>query len=411
MTFLRILTGVAFLISFGMSPASLALVGDSLAQSTRTIHVPGDAPSIQAAIDMASDGELVLVAPGLYRENIQLEGKTITLASQFHTTHDHSLIDQTIIDGGSNTVILVGSSVGPQTRIIGFTIRNGNDGISAWAKLDILNNRFTDNNDAIDYEAGGGICRHNVFENNHDDAIDIDGPTEATIEYNTIRNNYDDGIEIRLHKYSGTTLNIIIRRNIISGNLEDGIQLIDYPDLSDRVFHIERNLIEGSGKVGLGLMDKGISTEDFRGSSVTERIYIFNNTFIGNDYGITGGDNLIALNNIFVGSITLALKNVDGKSIAAHNLFWGNGTDYQNSNLDTGSTIGEDPRLDPNYRLMGGSPAIDKGSAFFIWNSENVLDLHPTVYSGVAPDLGAYESYRLFLPTNHKIEFRLHRCR
>jgi hypothetical protein len=347
---------------------------------------------------MAHDGDLVLVAPGLYQENIQLAGKAITLASQFLTTRDPSFIDQTIIDGGSNTVITVNPSVGPQTKIIGFTIRNGDDGISAWAKLDILNNRFTRNNDGIDYEAGGGICRFNVFETNHDDAIDLDGPTAATMEYNIIRNNYDNGIEISLDKYSGPALNIIIRRNVISGNEEDGIQLVDYPDLSDRVFFIEHNLIKDNVQVGLGLMDNGVTKEDFRGASIPERIYLFNNTFVDNNYGLTGGDNLIALNNIFVGSTHIGLKNVDGNSIAAYNLFWENGTDYENSNLDTASTIMEDPHLDANYRLMAGSPAIDAGTALFIWHSETVLDLLPSSYAGVAPDLGAYETYRLFLP-------------
>jgi hypothetical protein len=366
--------------------------------SSNSINVPGDAPTIQAGIDLASDGEVVLVAPGEYHETLELSGKSITLASWFYATQNASYIDQTIIDGDGNTVITVNSSVGPETKIIGFTIQNGNDGIGASAKLDILHNRFTGNLDAIDYEAGGGICRYNVFENNSDDAIDLDGSTEAIIENNIIRNNGDDGIEIRLHTYSGPTLNIVIRRNIISGSGEDGIQLIDSADLSDRVFLIERNLIKDSAMVGLGLMDNEETIEDFRAASIPERIHLFNNTFVDNDHGLTGGDNLIALNNIFVGSTNMALKNVDGGSIAAYNLFWGNGIDTQNSNVDTATTILEDPRLDGNYRPIPGSPPIDAGTAFFTWNSEIVLDLQPGAYAGVAPDLGAYEDYRLFLP-------------
>ncbi len=66
--------------------------------------------------------------------------------------------------------------------------------------------------------------------------------------------------------------------------------------------------------------------------------------------------------------------------------------------MDTTHTILENPLLDVNYRLMSGSPAIDAGTAFFTWNSEIVLDLQPDVYSGVAPDVGAYETYQLFLP-------------
>jgi parallel beta-helix repeat protein len=364
----------------------------------RIIYVPGNASTIQAAIDVASDGDLVLVAPGVYHENIQLSGKTIILASQYYTTRNPSFIDQTIIDGNGDTVIAVSPSVGPETKIIGFTILNGQDGISASAKFHILNNRFTLNSDAIDYESGGGTCSNNVFENNRDDAIDLDGSTEVTIENNIIHNNGDDGIEARLHSYSGPTLTIIIRKNIITGNGEDGIQLIDYPDVSDRVFLIERNVIQGSAMVGVGLMDDGESVEDFRAANIPERIYLFNNTFVDNDHGLTGGDNLIALNNIFAGSANIAMKNVDGNSIASYNLFWGNGIDHQNSNLDTTHTILENPLLNVNYRLNSGSPALDSGTAFFIWNSEIVLDLQPDVYSGAAPDLGAFETWQLFLP-------------
>jgi len=368
-----------------------------------TIRVPQDQPTIQAGIDAAQDGDLVLVSPGTYTERLVISDKTITLASQFHTTQDPIFIEQTIIDGDNQTVITINSSAGPDTKIIGFTLRNGADGISAYAKLHILNNRFTGHSDAIDYESGGGICRNNVFEDNGDDAIDLDGSTEVTIEDNIIHASGDDGIEVRLHAYSGPTLNIIIRNNIITGSEEDGIQLIDYPDVSDRVFLIERNLIMGSAMVGLGLMDNGDTVEDFRAASIPERINLFNNTFVDNLYSVTGGDNLIALNNLFVNSTDIALKAVDGDSIAAYNLFWANGTDNQGSNVHNGTTLFTDPLLDSDYHLQPGSPAIDAGTAYFEWQGETVLDLPSTAYSGTAPDLGMYESnQKLYLPLIRK---------
>lgn len=362
------------------------------------IYVPGDAPTIQAGIDRARDGDLVLVAPGVYHENIQLAGKTITLASQYHTTQNPNFIDQTIIDGSGGAVITVKSSVGPDTKIIGFTIRNGDDGIATHARIHILNNRIIKNKDGIDSTSGGGFIRGNTFEGNKDDGVDFDKASSGTIEDNLIRNNKDDGIEIRLHPYSGPTLNIIIRHNIITENHEDGIQLVDYADASNRVFLIERNLIKDNRMVGLGLMDNAESGEDLRGASIPERIHLFNNTFIDNDYSLTGGGNLIALNNIFVGSKDIALKKVDGNSIAAYNLFWGNRINYQNSNVDSTNIILADPRLDANDRPLPDSPAIDAGIKFFTWNSEIVLDLQPQGYAGLAPDLGAFETYRVFLP-------------
>jgi parallel beta-helix repeat protein len=357
-------------------------------------RVPQDYPTIQTAIDAAQNGDVVLVAPGVYGESLVLSGKTITLASEFYTTGDPQAIDSTIIDGQADpAVVTVDASVGPDTQIVGFTLRNAEDGIKARGKLRILNNRITGTRDGIDFADSGGYVANNTFENNSDDGIDSDGATAVTIENNTIRNNGNDGVEIRLHEYGGVTLTLSIRSNVITGNGEDGIQLIDYPDVSHRVFDIQYNLIADNAQVGLGLMDNGETGEDVRAASIPERIYLFNNTFSGNPYAVTGGDNLIALNNLFVNSTVLGLKNVDAGSIAATNLFWSNGADYQDSNVDHNTTLFGDPLLDAAYYLLPGSPAIDAGVAHFEWNGETVLDRPPPPggYLDAAPDLGAYE--------------------
>src|SRR3990172_1740331 len=254
----------------GTSPSeSSPIAPTSVPAATR--RVPQDYPTIQAAIDAAQNGDVVLVAPGVYGESLVLSGKTITLASEFYTTGDAQVIDSTIIDGQADlAVITVDASVGPDTQIVGFTIRNAEDGIKAHGKLRVLNNRITGTRDGIDFADSGGYVGNNTFENNSDDGIDSDGATAVTIENNTIRNNGDDGIEIRLHEYDGLTLTLSIRSNVIAGNGADGIQLIDCPEVSHRVFDIQYKLIADNAQVGLGLMDNGESNEDVRGASIPD---------------------------------------------------------------------------------------------------------------------------------------------
>ena len=64
--------------------------------STRTLQVPGDHDTIQAAIEASRDGDTVVVAPGTYNEVVQLLGRRITLRSQDPT--DPEVVAATIIE-------------------------------------------------------------------------------------------------------------------------------------------------------------------------------------------------------------------------------------------------------------------------------------------------------------------------
>ena len=67
--------------------------------SQDTIHVPADYSTIQAGIDAAQNGNIVLVDDGTYLENINFNGKAITVASNFIIDEDTNHISNTIIDG------------------------------------------------------------------------------------------------------------------------------------------------------------------------------------------------------------------------------------------------------------------------------------------------------------------------
>lgn len=92
----------------------------------QTVHVPAEAPTIQAGIDLVADNGLVLVAPGTYtgagNVNIRTGGRTIQVVSELGPA-------ETIIDCGDTARGFIFD--GGETRsaeVSGFSIINGNAG-------------------------------------------------------------------------------------------------------------------------------------------------------------------------------------------------------------------------------------------------------------------------------------------
>jgi hypothetical protein len=82
-------------------------------------NVPADHATIQLAIDAASDGETIVVAPGTYPETIDLLGKAVTVRSSGGA-------QETTIDGqGNGSVVTCAGGEGPDTVLEGFTITGG----------------------------------------------------------------------------------------------------------------------------------------------------------------------------------------------------------------------------------------------------------------------------------------------
>ena len=82
--------------------------------------------TIQHGIDTASHGDTVLVHPGVYRENINFNGKNITVGSLFITTGNENYILQTVIDGNRNGhVVTFTRGEAATAQLSGFTITNG----------------------------------------------------------------------------------------------------------------------------------------------------------------------------------------------------------------------------------------------------------------------------------------------
>ena len=374
------------------------------------INVPSQQPTLQAAVAVAKTGDTILLAPGTYQGGVLVQGKALTIASWYQTTSNPSYIDQTVITGyapgycggaggcAGNAVIEFGSQA-HGSAVRGLTITEGVDGVRSSSRVDIAHSRMLRNGDGADYgNESGGVFSDNVFADSTDDGIDLNGRLSVKIVRNIVRDNGDDGIEFRMYPYSGPTLNVEISDNQFIHNDSDGIQLIDSPDASSRVVRIERNLFHNNRKASIGCMGNQETSEDYSGTPLDERVYVTNNTFTGEYYGLVGGANSIVLNNVFDRVQMSAVRRVTGASIAAHNLYWANGTSFEDSNVDQSSSVFASPQLAPDFRLQPGSPAIDAGTASYQWRGETVLFMPPGSYVGPAPDLGAFE-YDASTPT------------
>lgn len=84
-----------------------------------TLQVPSEYSSIQAAIDSATDGDVVLVSPGVYTENIHFTGLGITVASV--AGPDETVIEAAVAD----SVVVFDQWETRATVLDGFTVRGG----------------------------------------------------------------------------------------------------------------------------------------------------------------------------------------------------------------------------------------------------------------------------------------------
>jgi len=157
--------------SFCNLVAAVLLTTNLIAQ--KTIRVPADVPTIQGAINMAVNGDVVIVSSGTYPENIDFTGKAITVKGA-------GAAGATIIDGGA------------QASVVTFD--------SGETRNSVLSNLTLQNGAPTTLPEAGGVY--------------ING-SSPTIQNNIIQNNLECGIGI----YSGAPL---VQGNLIQ-NTTHGI--------------------------------------------------------------------------------------------------------------------------------------------------------------------------------------------
>lgn len=148
---------------------SSALLISLTSAGAADFHVPGGYASIQAAINAAANGDRVVVGPGVYGQDIALNGKDVDIVSEAGpelTTIDLATMSQ--------------FGMGPNGSLIGFTVRGGMgpDGGGIQVGGDgtyIADNIFEDNwiqragrGAAIASTGGSPIIERNIFRRGED---------------------------------------------------------------------------------------------------------------------------------------------------------------------------------------------------------------------------------------------------
>ena len=353
---IRAALAASFVFAFFLFPS---------AAFARTIHVPADQPTIQAGINAASNGDTVLVSAGTYYENINFNGKAITVTSASGPA-------TTVIDGqqASATVSFISAETN-HAIISGFTIRNGSfGGVNIFNASPVISGNVITANCSDQ----GGVQAYQGAPTIQQNLITDNGLTPGCTDFGGIYIIYDNGAQIL--------------GNVIAGNQGGGIYL-----LGSGVNHlIQQNTIVANLGPGIYSFGSGITlvqnlvTQNLGfGATWSSAPSVLVSNTITNDaapaeISVASMDSQVTMqNNMVVGTGSQGAIYCQGFSLSPvfnnNDVFDENAPAYGGACPDlsgANGNINDDPLfvdfLGSNYHLQSGSPAIDVGD-----NSANGL--------------------------------------
>ncbi len=324
------------------------------------INVPDDFETIQAAINESEDGDTVLVQPGEYVENINIEGIAITVASIFLTIGDEDVIEATVVNGdaSSSCIRITGVDEGV-CQIVGFRVTNGDNRIGGGLNIEGSNVHL----DALNINKNSATLGGGIYGRN----------SEMFIENCVVSTNEAlDGGGLYAVRSQFEIRHCIFREN--SANtwggaivVEDSELLLDFSEISSN-----------ESVRGWGGAIYSVGNSQTRMNKCTVCLNIsgddHGNICINREGTIEINNSILYSNNPLevqnLGSFSVAYSDLDGGGERIENdgeFIWGDGN------------INDDPLFGGNFHLTENSPCINSGDPDF-----------PEDPDGTRADMGAY---------------------
>lgn len=233
-----------------------------------------------------------------------------------------------------------------------------------------------------------------IGEENNGGAILVDGFDKLLISNCLFTHNgasggeYPGGAAIALFSSSPIIANNIISHNSVVGGCGGGINIYEsHPIL------IENVIFNNRAMAGAGILCNGGSNAILINNTITRNV-----SENGGGGGLTCGDNSdpIAVNTIIYGNTASWDNQIHTWDAESQPRFYYCDVQGGIGSFPGDHNINADPLFanaaNGDFHLQEGSPCIDAGTAFFVLESDTLMNLSGGDYNGNAPDMGALET-------------------
>jgi len=233
------------------------------------IKVPDDAPTIQQAIDISGFKDTIYVQPGVYRENLFLYEKAVTIVSTAGP-------DSTTLmpDNEGESILRTSNCTGDVVRIEGFEITGGGPTHTlafTTSNAEVIGNIFHDNifpdagnKEVVSCNYSNVLVYRNIFY--HNQGISCVVLRDWSWQSRIINNTFDGNARGIYSSYGGTAINNIITNQAgygVGGATFDGFDSLDFNDVWNNGRDYE-NASAGAHSISADPLFVDAATHDYR---------------------------------------------------------------------------------------------------------------------------------------------------